>query len=86
MSHFVFLAANTSFTSHLFLILLCKNTSPKQHLLCKSWLGLVFLRNEIREKREWDKVLTVKNKKCDTEFWIDFINCNYLFVRYRQEA
>ena len=31
----------------------------------KSWLELVFLRNEIKEKWGWDEVLAAKNEKCE---------------------
>ena len=46
-----------------------KNSSSNQNLHYKSWLDLVFLRSEIKERRGWGKVLAAKNKKCDTEFW-----------------
>ena len=42
-------------------------------LQCKSWLQLLFLRSDIREKWGWGKVLAAKNKKSDTEFWSEFL-------------
>ena len=51
VSHFLFLASNTLIQSRLSLISLRKNTSSKQDLHCKYWLGLVFLRSEIRESK-----------------------------------
>lgn len=48
-------------------------------LQCKSWLEVVFLQGEIREKRRGGKVLATKNKKCDTKFWSDFKHQNFVF-------
>ena len=35
------------------------------YIYCVSWLELVFLQSEIRERRGWGKVLATKNRKCD---------------------
>ena len=49
-------------------ISLRKNSSSNQNLHYKSWLDLVFLRSEIRERRAWDKVLAAKIKSVTHNF------------------
>ena len=51
LPHFLFLVSNALPHPSLPLISLHKNTSSNQDLHCKSWLELVFLRNEGRVVR-----------------------------------
>lgn len=85
--HFITTPDQTS-VSHfnhpcLSLISLRKNGSTNQDSQCKSWLKLVILRSEIRERRGCWKLLEATNKKCDTEFWWDF---NLLFCSLLQHS
>ena len=51
----IFDQVNTLRHPHLSIISLRKNTSSDQDLQCKSWLEVVFLQSEIRERRGWCK-------------------------------
>ena len=57
---FHFLCSENSVSQLLFL-----TASSSNDIHCKSWLELVFLRSEIRERSGCGKIMVTKNKKCD---------------------